>query len=109
MVELLPRHATEILKNADVLETGVAFQVLNALAAKRQVLFDLAIFGVPQMAVMAGIFHDDFVRSDRPHPIVKPVARSPRLAIDSVQRPRMDHGARRPRAAIHRGRRRNHL
>src|SRR5208283_5280265 len=109
VVELLTGGAAEILEDADVLETNVTLQVLNPLAAQSQVLLDLAIVGVPEMAVVAGVFDDDFVRSDWPHCVVKSVARAARLAINAVQRMRMDHGARRPRAAVHRRRRRDNL
>src|SRR5271166_4021406 len=109
MVKLLSRHAAEILEDADVLEASVALQVLDALAAESKILLDLAIVGVPQVAVVARIFHDDLMRSDRLHGVVQAVARAARLTIDAVERTWMYHGARRPRAAIHRRRRRYHL
>src|SRR5580698_8774826 len=51
MVELLSRHRSVILEHRNVLEAHISLQVLDALAAERQILLDLSIVGIPQMAV----------------------------------------------------------
>src|ERR1017187_9040941 len=55
------------------------------------------------MAVVAGIFAENFVRADRSHAVVETVAAAGRLAFDMVERIGMDDGARRPCAAIRSG------
>src|SRR5208283_4955453 len=61
------------------------------------------------MAVVARVFHDDFVCANWLHSVVEAVARTTGIAINAIQRMRMDYGARRPRTAVHGRRRRNHL
>ena len=109
VVELLSGMAAEILDDADVLEAAILLEVVDTLSAKRQVLLDLAVVGVPQLAVVAGILDDDLVRADRLHGVVQAVARAAGLAFDPVNGMGMDDRARRPRIAIHRRHRGDHL
>ena len=53
-----------ILENADVLEPAVALQILNSLRGQAQKLLDFEVARIPEMAVVAGIFEQDFVRAD---------------------------------------------
>jgi hypothetical protein len=101
VVELLPGHTAVILEDADVLKPDIAFEVLNALSAEGEILFDLAIVGVPEMTIMPRVLDNDFMRADRAHFVIKSVTRTAWIAVDPVKRMRMDHSARRPRAAVH--------
>ena len=98
-----PARLAVILENADVLEAAVALQILNPLRGQTQKLFDLNVAGIPDMAIVARIFQQNFVRSHRSHAVVESVAAAGRLAFDVVKRLRMHNRARRPRAAIHAG------
>ena len=57
MLELLSGAGAVVLEDADVVEAAVALQVLNALGGQQQKLFDFGVVGVPQLAVVPGIFH----------------------------------------------------
>src|SRR4051812_40967698 len=48
MLEFLSRVPPIILKDADVLEARITFQILNAMPRQQQELFDLSIAGIPQ-------------------------------------------------------------
>src|ERR1700686_3691997 len=103
VVEFLSRSLAVILENADVLESAIALQILNPLRGQTQELFDLDVTGIPDMAIVAGIFPQNFVSAYRSHAVVESVAAAGGLAFDVVQGLRMDNRARRPRAAIHPG------
>src|ERR1019366_2580302 len=103
VLEFLSGFLAMILENADVLEPAVALQILNPLRGQAQELFDFEIARIPEMAVVAGIFDQNFVSADRSHAIVEAVGAAGRLAFDVVERMRMDDRARRPCAAIHAG------
>src|SRR6202163_3008838 len=103
VVEFLPGCLAVILENADVLESAIALQILNPLRGQTQELLDLDVTGIPDMAIVAGIFQQNFVSAHRSHAVVESVAAAGRLAFDMVQGLRMDDRARRPRAAIHAG------
>src|SRR6266446_1194757 len=103
VVEFLPGCLAVILENADVLESAVALQILNPQRGQAQELFDFDVGGIPDMAVVAGIFQQNFVSAHRSHAVIESVAAARRLAFDVVQGLWMDQRARRPRAAIHAG------
>ena len=103
VVEFLPGCLAVILENADVLESAIALQILNPLRGQTQELLDLDVTGIPDMAIVAGIFQQNFVSAHRSHAVVESVAAAGRLAFDVVQGLRMDDRARRPRAPIHAG------
>jgi hypothetical protein len=92
-----------ILENADVLEAAVALQILNAQRGQTQKLFDFGVARIPEMAVVARIFQQNFVSAHRSHAVVEAVAAARRFAFDVVERMGMDDGTRRPGAAIHAG------
>ena len=98
-----PRSGAVILEDADVLEPAVALQILNAQRRQTQKLFDFKVARSPEMAVMTRIFQQNFMRPHRSHAVVKTIATARRLALDVVERMRMDDGARRPGAAVHTG------
>src|SRR6266446_7902881 len=103
VVEFLPGCLAVILENADVLESAIALQILNAQRGQTQELFDFDVAGIPDMTVVAGIFQQNFVSAHRSHAVIESVAAAGRLAFDVVQGLWMDQRARRPRAAIHAG------
>src|SRR5271165_4227711 len=97
MAEFLPGVLAVVLEETYVLEAGVALEVENALGGEAEKVRDFLIAGVPQMAVVAGIFDQDFMRADRVHAVINAIAAAAGLAFDVVERLRMHHGARRPR------------
>src|SRR6266404_2817649 len=103
VVEFLSRGLAVILENADVFEPAIAFQILNPLRGQTQELFDLDVTGIPDMAIVAGIFQQNFVSAHRSHAVVESVAAAGRLAFDVVQGLRMNDRAGRPCTAIHAG------
>ena len=72
------------------------------LPQQRQVLLDLAIVGVPQVAIVARVLDNDFVRTDGLHPVVESVAGALGLAFNAVNGTGMHHGASRPGIAVRR-------
>ena len=98
MLELLSGAAPVILIEAYIFEAAVAFKILNTLRGKQQELFDLEVACSPQMPVVRGVLHQDFVRADRAHPVVNAVAAAGCLALDVIQRVGMNDRARRPRS-----------
>src|ERR1700683_4543349 len=93
MFELLSGAAAMVLENADVLESPVAFQVLNALRRQQQKLANFGIAGVPQMPVMARIFDQHFVGSHGAHAIVDAVCAARSVALNVVESCGMHHGS----------------
>src|ERR1700680_2856853 len=75
VLKFLSRPLAMILKNADVLKAAVAFQILNSLRHQAQKLFDLYVARIPVMAIMSWVFDQNFMGSNRPHPIVKAIDR----------------------------------
>ena len=65
MLEFLAGIDSVILEDADVLEAGIAFQVLNAVRDQQQELLDLSIARVPQLPVVLGILDQHLVRAHR--------------------------------------------
>ena len=47
MLEFLSRIPTEILKDADVFEARITFQILNAMRCQQKKLLDLGIARIP--------------------------------------------------------------
>src|SRR4029077_4098158 len=103
VVEFLSRGVAVILENADVLEPAIALQILNPLRGQTQELFDLDVTGIPDVAIVAGIFQQNLVSAHRSHAVVESVAAAGRLTFDVVQGLRMYDRARRPCAAIYAG------
>src|ERR1700675_759715 len=109
VVEFLSRGLAVILENADVLESAISLQILNPLRGQTQELFDLDVTDIPDMAIVAGIFQQNFVSPHRSHAVVESVAAAGRLAFDVIQSLRMDNRARRPRTTIHAGQGGDHI
>src|ERR1700675_2903356 len=109
VVEFLPGSLAVILENADVLESAIALQILNPLRGQTQELLDLDVTDIPDMAIVAGIFQQNFVSPHRSHAVVESVAAAGRLAFDVIQSLRMDNRARRPRTTIHAGQGGDHI
>src|ERR1017187_3986725 len=105
MVEFLAGVVAEILDHTYIFESAILLQVMDAMGAQRQILFDLAIVGVPKLTVMAGIFDDDLVRADRLHSVIQAVARAAGFALNPVDGMGMHDRTRRPGVAVHRGHR----
>ncbi len=83
----------EVLDDADVFKATVFLEVVDAQGAQLQVLLDLAVVGVPQVAIVAGILDDDLVRADRLHGVIQTVAGAARFAFNPVDGMRMHHRA----------------
>src|SRR5450755_4631187 len=56
VLELLPCGLAMILEDADVLEAGVALQVLKPRSGQTQKLFRLCVARIPEMSIVARIF-----------------------------------------------------
>ena len=93
VVEFLTGVVTEVLDDADVLEAVIFLKVVDAMGTQRQVLFDLAVIGVPQLAVVTGVLDDDLVRANRLHGVVQAIARAAGFAFDPVDGMGMHHRA----------------
>ena len=91
MAEFLPGAGTEILKEADVLDTRVALEIQDALGGQAQELSNLIVAGIPELPVVPGILHQHFVGADRIHAVVNPVAAPARFAFDVVERRGVHH------------------
>ena len=63
MREFLAGISSVIFEDADIFETRIAFQVLNALCGQQQELFDFSIARGPQLPVVADILDKHFVRA----------------------------------------------
>src|ERR1039458_2005060 len=103
VIEFLSGFRAVILEDADVLEPAVALQILNPQGGQAQELCDFEVGCIPDMAVVAGIFDQNFVSADRSHAVVEAVGAAGSLAFDVVERMGVDDGARRPCAAIRTG------
>src|SRR5258708_1277158 len=101
MVEFLSGPDAMVLENADVLKSAVTLQILNPQRDQAQELLNFDIARVPEMAVMTGIFEQNLVSAHRSHAVVEAVAAASRLALDVIERMRMDYGRRRTWAALH--------
>src|SRR3984885_3614286 len=100
VIKLLSRSRAMVLENADVLKAAVPLQVLYARRGQTQKLLHLGVAPIPQMAVVARILQQYLMRADRPPAVIETVAAPRRFAFDVIKRMRMDHRARRPRAAV---------
>ncbi len=65
-------------------------------AARRRNMADLIVAGIPELAVVPGIFDQDFMSANRIHAVVDAVAAAAGLAFNVIERRGMHHGARRP-------------
>ncbi len=109
MGEFLPGVLAVVLEEADVLDARVALEVEDALGGEAEEVCDLFVAGVPEMAVVARIFDQHFVRADGVHAVVDAVAAAAGIAFDAVKRRGMHDRARRPRNSRRIGRLRDHL
>src|SRR5215469_12578245 len=100
MVEFLAGVGPEVLNDAHILEASVLLQVLDALGTELQILLDLAVVGVPELAIMACVLDDDFVGSDRLHSVVQAVTGSSGVASDFVNGTGMHNCAGGPRVTV---------
>src|SRR3979490_2383582 len=98
VLKFLSRPLAMILKNTDVLKAAFAFRMLNALGHQAQKLFDLYVACIPVMAIMSWVFDQNFMRSHRPHPIIKAIAAPERLPFDVIKSIRMHNGT--PRSCV---------
>ena len=65
MAEFLAGARAEILEKTDVLDARVVLEIQNAFGGQAQELPNLIVARIPQMAVMARILDQNFVRADR--------------------------------------------
>jgi len=68
--KFLPRVRTVIFENADVLQPGIALQVVNALRGQREELLDLRVVRVPKLAIVARVFQQNFMSANGMHTVV---------------------------------------
>ena len=99
MAEFLPGVLAVILEQADVFDARIALEIEDALGGQPQEMSDLIVAGVPQMPVVTRIFDQNFMRADRVHAVIDPVAAAARFTLDMVKRTGMHDGTRRPRNA----------
>ena len=100
MAEFLAGIRAVVLEEADVLDARVALEVENALGGEAQELPDLVVAGIPELAVVPGIFDQHFMSAHRTHAVVNAVAAAAGLAFNVVKRRGMHHRARRPARAL---------
>src|SRR5260370_20374754 len=93
VVEFLPGCLAVILENADVLESAIALQILNPLRGQTQALFNLDVTRIPDMAIVAGIFQQNFVSAHPSPAVVEAVAAAGPPPLRWVQGLRMGHPA----------------
>jgi hypothetical protein len=94
MVEFLACQGTVVLEYAHILKTPITLQVLDAMSTQDEVLLDLGVCGIPQVAVVPWILNNYFMRADRAHAVVKSVATALRITFNPVERRRVYNGAR---------------
>jgi hypothetical protein len=92
-----------ILEDADVFQARVPLQILDAQRDQAEELFHFGVGRIPEMAVVAGIFDQNFVGADRPHAIIQAFAAACGFAFYVIERLRMDDRARRPEIATQTG------
>jgi hypothetical protein len=100
MLEFLSRGGTVVFEDADVLETLVFLEILNALGHKLEKLFERGIARIPQLAIVIWTLEQDFVRTDGLHPIVKTIAATVRISFNAIEGRGMDDGARGPLGSL---------
>src|SRR6266849_6635869 len=93
MLEFLAGVGSMGFEDADVLETRIAFQILDAMRDQQQELFQFSIACGPKLPVMPEVLYQHLVRAHRRHAIVETIAAPRRLTLDPIQRRRMDHRA----------------
>ena len=109
MAEFLSGVLAVVLEETDVLDAWVALQVEDALGGQAQEVPDFIVAGVPQMAVVARVFDQHFVRAHGVHAVVDAVAAAAGFALNAVERLGMHDGARGPGSAGRVGRFRDYL
>ena len=100
VLEFLSRSRTVVFEDADVLETLVFLEILNALSNKLEKLFERGIARIPQLPIVIWSLEQDFVRSDGLHPIVKTIAASVGIALNAVESRGMNDCARGPLGSV---------
>ena len=94
MAEFLARIGAVIFEEADVLDARIALEVHDAFGGQAQELSDLIVTGIPQMAVMPGIFHQNFVSAHRAHAIINAIPMPASFTLNVVERCGMHHRSR---------------
>lgn len=70
MEEFLAGAFSMIFKDTDVLEAAIALEVLDAQGGEAEELLDFGVGGIPDVAVVAGVFDENFVSADGTHAVV---------------------------------------
>ena len=96
MAEFLPGAGAIIFIKADVLDARIALEIEDAFGGEAQELANFVVAGIPEMPVVTGILHQNFVRANGAHAVVDAVAAAVGFAFNVVERCGMHHGARRP-------------
>jgi len=86
MFEFLARVGAVILEDADVLDAGVALEILDTLRGETEELLDFGVAGRPKVAIVPGVLHQNFVRAYGTHAVVDAIAAACGIALNPVQR-----------------------
>src|ERR1700680_1471372 len=109
MTKFLPGALAVVFEETDILNARVALEVEDALGSEAEKVRDLIVAGAPQVPVVARIFDQHFVSTDRVHAVIDAVAAPAGFALDAVERLGMHDGTRGPGNARRVGRLRDHL
>ena len=96
MAEFLPGAGAVILEETHVLDARIVLKVHNPFCGETQKLPNLLIAGIPQLAVVPGILHQNFMSPNRTHAVVNAVASAPGFTFNVIQRVGMHNRPRRP-------------
>src|ERR1022692_389160 len=64
MAEFLAGVGAVVLVETDVFDAWIVFEIKDTFGGEAQELADLIVAGIPEMAVMAGILDQNFMRAD---------------------------------------------
>ena len=99
MAKLLTGIFAVVLEETDVFDAGVALEVEDALSGHAEKMSNFFVAGAPQMAVVARVLDQYFMRAHGLHAIINAVAAAARFAFNAVERLGMHDGTRRPERA----------
>ena len=86
MAEFLAGPRPIIFVKTDIFNARVALEIENAFGGEAKELSNLIVAGLPELAIVPGIFDQNFVGSNGTHAVVDAIASAPRLTLDVVER-----------------------
>ena len=84
MLEFLTSIDSVVFKDADILETGVPFQILDAVCGQEQKLLNCGVAGIPQLPVVTEILNQYFMGPHRTHTVVNSISPAGRFAFNAI-------------------------